>query len=105
MLCVCVAQRTQRGAAKDHDLAEREPKRFASMLVERLQRVKNDVENLARVEHSIKAIEVRHTAFSRVQPACVAEWLGAWDGRDVKAIEAGGRELEPRPAHCSRMSF
>ena len=38
----------------------------------------------------------------------MAEWLGAWDTLVLchdEAMEAGGREFEPRPGHCSMMSF
>ena len=50
-------QRTDR-APKDRNLAETEPKKFASMLIERLQKVKEDIDKMMRVEHSINAIEV-----------------------------------------------
>ena len=50
-------QRTDR-APKDRNLAETEPKKFAMMLIERLTKVKEDIDKMMRVEHSIKAIEV-----------------------------------------------
>ena len=36
----------------------------------------------------------------------MAEWLRAWNtiGHD-EAMEAGGREFDPRPGHYGRMSF
>ena len=52
-----VFQRTDR-PPKDRNLAEKEPAEFAMMLIERLQKVKEDIDKMTRVEHSIKAIEV-----------------------------------------------
>ena len=48
-----------------------------------------------------------HPQQDRGRAVAVAEWLRAWDTRamQVESMEAGGRELEPRPGHYNRMSF
>ena len=68
---------------------------FASNKCERpLFIIARPTQNLALL--SIRVGSIEH---------CMAEWLRAWDTGHDKAMEAGGREFDPRLGHYSRMSF
>ena len=52
-------QRTER-APKDRNLAEKDPVKFAKMLTERLQQVKDERDKLERIRESMSKIEVSY---------------------------------------------
>ena len=43
---------------RDHNLAEKEPSKFASLLIERLQKVKHDRDSVEKVLQSINQTKV-----------------------------------------------
>lgn len=56
-------QRTDR-APKDRNIAETDPAKFAVMLIERLEKVKDEQDKIKRIEDSMKSLEVRTNFYS-----------------------------------------
>jgi len=42
----------------DHNLAENDPEKFATMIIDRLQRIKDEETKLERIQEAMKNIEV-----------------------------------------------
>lgn len=49
--------------SRDGNIAETNPDKFSSILIEKLLRVKEEHEKLERVRDTMKAMEVRHCYF------------------------------------------
>lgn len=54
---MCTVQRTE-VMPRDRNLAEKEPAKFAALLIERLQQVKNDRDSVEKVMQSINQTKV-----------------------------------------------
>ena len=57
-MCVCTVQRTE-VLPRDRNLAEKEPAKFAALLIERLQKVRSDRDSVEKVMQSINQTKVR----------------------------------------------
>ena len=59
-MCYLCFQRTER-APKDRNVAETDPSKFANMLIEKLERVKEERDKIERVRETLSSVEVLKT--------------------------------------------
>ncbi len=86
-----ILQRTER-APKDRNLAEKEPEKFAELLMEKLERVKEEREKQEHVRQSLKSISVEvGMAQGSIKQTGVEEGMGRGAIKQTGVEEGMGR--------------